>query len=261
MTAWGWTVSNNANDWYVVNDTVMGGVSSSSVDTNDSGQMVFSGRLSLENNGGFTSTRTEAIPLLKSGLDTLTFQLRGDGRTYIATIRTPYPSLRRIYYRQSFDTVADQDITVELKGEDFKPYVFGQPVPSAPSLAEIGPAIGSVGIMLADKSPGAFSLQINEISGVSVTGNPSVDDTGDLRGLLTLAIARGVPLFNSGRADACTEIYRAALSTVSLAAYGLNEAQRNDVAKALGAAKSEASASERAWILRRAIDRRLAEAN
>ena len=41
--------------WVVVNDTVMGGVSSSSIEVAD--PMTFSGTLSLEQNGGFVSMR------------------------------------------------------------------------------------------------------------------------------------------------------------------------------------------------------------
>ena len=46
-------------DWVVVNDTVMGGVSSSSVEAHNEEGVVFKGFLSLENNGGFTSARLD----------------------------------------------------------------------------------------------------------------------------------------------------------------------------------------------------------
>ena len=257
MTAWGWTVSNDSNDWYVVNDTVMGGVSSSSVGKTAAGGLLFSGFLSLDNNGGFTSTRTEAVPLLQEGFDKITIRVRGDGRSYIATVRTPYRSMRRIYYRQAFQTVADEEIEVELKAQDFEAYTFGRRVRSAPTLAEIGPNIGSIGFMLADKKPGPFALQVIQIEGES---SPSVDDgnkSRSTRDLLTLAISRGVPLYNGGQPERCAEIYEAALSTLLLDEYGLTESQRTETAQALKAAKSEPSQDERAWILRRAIDQRL----
>ena len=101
----------SGGDWYVVNDTVMGGVSSSEVDATEGEGVVFRGTLSLDNNGGFASARTDVADPSWSGGTALKLQLEGDGRTYIATIRTPYPALRRIYYRQSFNTVADEDIT------------------------------------------------------------------------------------------------------------------------------------------------------
>ena len=255
MTAWGWTVSNKAADWYVVNDTVMGGVSSSEVFNSDAGSLVFSGLLSTENNGGFTSTRTEAFPTLNGGLQKLTLKLRGDGRTYIATIRTPYPSLRRIYYRQAFETVANTEIEVELYAKDFKPYTFGRRVPSAPSLDEIGPGIGSIGFMLADKNPGSFALEIITLEGTSQERDDDLSTPQSLRDFLSLAITRGVPLFNSGQPGRCADIYQSALSTILLGDFGLTDAQRDETSQALKIALSEPSIIERAWILRRAIDR------
>jgi monofunctional biosynthetic peptidoglycan transglycosylase len=44
-------------DWRIVNDDVMGGVSSSKLYLNEEQNLVFSGNLSLENNGGFASSR------------------------------------------------------------------------------------------------------------------------------------------------------------------------------------------------------------
>ena len=44
-------------DWRIVNDDVMGGVSSSTLYLNEEQNLVFSGNLSMENNGGFASSR------------------------------------------------------------------------------------------------------------------------------------------------------------------------------------------------------------
>ena len=55
-------LSGEANKWLVVNDGVMGGLSQSEVILSGSNTAVFQGTISLENNGGFASTRT--IPQL-----------------------------------------------------------------------------------------------------------------------------------------------------------------------------------------------------
>ena len=47
--------------WTTVNDPVMGGLSTSAVSFRDGG-LVFSGSISLENNGGFTSARSPQDP-------------------------------------------------------------------------------------------------------------------------------------------------------------------------------------------------------
>ena len=46
-------------DWNAVNDDVMGGRSSSSMRLTSDGSAVFEGEVSLDNNGGFASVRTE----------------------------------------------------------------------------------------------------------------------------------------------------------------------------------------------------------
>ena len=44
-------------NWNIVNDDVMGGISKSYLALNDENNLIFSGNVSLKNNGGFASTR------------------------------------------------------------------------------------------------------------------------------------------------------------------------------------------------------------
>ena len=44
-------------NWNIVNDDVMGGISKSYLSLSDENNLVFIGYLSLENNGGFASSR------------------------------------------------------------------------------------------------------------------------------------------------------------------------------------------------------------
>jgi hypothetical protein len=62
-----YTFSNqkNINEWNVVNDGVMGGISKSSLVLTNTGNGKFSGHVSLANNGGFASIqldRTISVP-------------------------------------------------------------------------------------------------------------------------------------------------------------------------------------------------------
>ena len=45
------------SDWYVVDDGVMGGLSRGEITINDSGNCLFKGYVTTENNGGFSSIR------------------------------------------------------------------------------------------------------------------------------------------------------------------------------------------------------------
>ena len=74
--------------WYTVNDDVMGGVSTSMVTTDaETQRLVFSGNLSLENNGGFASIRSQWSDYDLTGYDGIVLRVRGDGRAYQVRIR------------------------------------------------------------------------------------------------------------------------------------------------------------------------------
>jgi monofunctional biosynthetic peptidoglycan transglycosylase len=74
--------------WISVNDNVMGGISEGQFRITDDKTLEFSGRLSLENNGGFASIRTKPRDLNINGYDTIGLRLKGDGRTYYFNLMT-----------------------------------------------------------------------------------------------------------------------------------------------------------------------------
>ena len=59
ITIYDFNKDSNLKKWNVVDDVVMGGRSSSTVSLNADGFGVFSGDVSLANNGGFSSVRHE----------------------------------------------------------------------------------------------------------------------------------------------------------------------------------------------------------
>ena len=70
-----------AKEWQTVNDGVMGGVSKGEFRITDDKTLEFFGKLSLENNGGFTSVRTKGKKLALEKGDTLVAKVRGDALT------------------------------------------------------------------------------------------------------------------------------------------------------------------------------------
>jgi NADH dehydrogenase [ubiquinone] 1 alpha subcomplex assembly factor 1 len=149
--------------WANVNDTVMGGVSSST-STWDAGQMVFAGDLSLENNGGFTSVRgpiDERLGNLLAGAAAISVQATGDGKTYLLQLRTVDDQL----YVQRFTTVADTEQTSSLDLSAFEPVGrFLDPLPGAEPLDPS--RVAQVVIYLLDKQDGPFRLAIRRIAAV-----------------------------------------------------------------------------------------------
>ena len=148
------------SDWFNQNDTVMGGVSDSTTTWVD-GQLVFSGNLSLDNNGGFTSTFgpvNDQLPTLMSGADAIIVTARGDGKTYLMQIRN-YDNTRDV---QRFTTVADVEQDYVLPLADFESVDWRLSV--IPNAAPIDTTtIGQLGFYLLDKQVGPFELAISMI--------------------------------------------------------------------------------------------------
>jgi monofunctional biosynthetic peptidoglycan transglycosylase len=150
-------VPNAVEAWYVVNDGVMGGVSSSQMRHLAENVAVFEGNLSLENNGGFASVRTEIKERALEGASALVLRVRGDGKRYQLRLRMDR-SWDRVAYGASFETTAGEWMTVEVPLERFRPTFRG----SLPRNARpLDPArVRQIGLMLTDKQEGPFRLEI-----------------------------------------------------------------------------------------------------
>ena len=193
--------------WRAIHDTVMGGVSSGTVDQTDEG-LLFQGFLSLENNGGFTSIRARVDQNLSQNIEGLRIRVVGDGRNYLTTLRTD--SNPRVYYRQEFSTIAGEETEIRLPLLEFQPHVYGRFLAQVPPLPlQLSPVQG-IGLMLADKNQGPFSLRILSIE---TYGNlpPSPSLSVEEQTSLLEAIQAGVPLYNQGRSDLCAGTYHQAL--------------------------------------------------
>jgi monofunctional biosynthetic peptidoglycan transglycosylase len=147
-----------AQKWQAVNDNVMGGVSDGRFRITADETMEFSGRLSLENNGGFASVRTKPSDLEINAGDALVVRVKGDGREYVLNI---YTKSRRMAfsYRAPLPTLKDEWTEVSVPLKEFIPTSFGSRVQG------MGPVepnqINSLGFMLSDKRPGPFKLEVD----------------------------------------------------------------------------------------------------
>jgi len=77
--------------WVSIDDVVMGGVSSSRLEATGSDTAVFTGLVSLENNGGFASVRSRPEEHDLGGYSGLEIRIRGDGRRYKISDRQAGP--------------------------------------------------------------------------------------------------------------------------------------------------------------------------
>jgi len=151
------SINMDTEPWRSINDGVMGGLSAGGMSQSDEG-LKFSGTLSLENNGGFSSVRR----LVSEDLSNATgvrIQVRGDGREYQFRIRQS-AGFDGVAWRAVFSSSEEwQQIDIPL--DQFTPVFRGRKVPQAGPVVPSG--IQQIGFMLADKSAGRFELEIRSI--------------------------------------------------------------------------------------------------
>jgi len=146
-------------NWVIINDTVMGGKSRASLLLQDD-MLLFAGKLSLLNNGGFASTRRDNATVEWLTAQRISIALIGDGRSYQFRLRTN-KVFDGVAYVTNFDTKAGELINIEFETNDFVAQYRGRLVSNAPplNLADVS----QIGFMLADNIPGEFQLRIKSI--------------------------------------------------------------------------------------------------
>ena len=80
----------NINSWQIVNDVVMGGKSSSTITINKDGHGQFSGTVSTENNGGFSSVRHTFKSVSVKKISKICVFIKGDGKDYQLRIKDSF---------------------------------------------------------------------------------------------------------------------------------------------------------------------------
>lgn len=149
-------VDTNASGWQVVNDDVMGGVSSSTLAFTN-GLAVFQGELSLENNGGFASVRSLPASHNLAGSDAFVIRVRGDGRRYKLTARIDR-SFDSAIYQADFPTRQGEWEEHRLPLSQFLPTWRGRVLSGEPPLDPS--RVSSIGILISDKQDGPFRLEM-----------------------------------------------------------------------------------------------------
>jgi monofunctional biosynthetic peptidoglycan transglycosylase len=147
----------NAAKWQTVHDGVMGGISTGEVKQVDD-VLLFSGELSLENNGGFASVR-RLINADLSDCELVRLLVRGDGRSYQFRFRTD-TNFDGLSWRFVFPTSSLWS-TVDIPFAGFDPVFRGRKIEGAGPL-DTG-RISQIGFLLADGIPGPFQLEIRAI--------------------------------------------------------------------------------------------------
>jgi hypothetical protein len=114
--------ASKSNDWYVVDDGVMGGLSQGKFFVNEEGHGVFHGEVSLENNGGFSSVR-HPLDMNIEGNKSVVLRVKGDGKRYQFRLKKNNSDYHS--YIQYFETSGKWE-TIELDLDEFYPSFRGR---------------------------------------------------------------------------------------------------------------------------------------
>ena len=136
------------SEWYVVNDGVMGGRSKGTFTLSPEGYGVFTGSISLENNGGFSSIRHQFNPFSCENYSRIEIRVKGDGKKY--QFRIKENSRDFASYITYFSTSGEWEI-ISIKLADLYPSFRGR-ILNRPNFE--GKLIEEIGILFGNKKKG-----------------------------------------------------------------------------------------------------------
>lgn len=146
--------------WHTINDTVMGGESSSELVATKEG-LLFHGQLSLQNNGGFASVRALVTEDLANSTG-IRLTVKGDGRDYQVRLRQDR-NFDGASWAYSFSTDGSIQV-IEALYPDFEPVFRGRKLQDAGALEAA--MIAQIGFLIADRIEAEFSLSILDIQSI-----------------------------------------------------------------------------------------------
>jgi monofunctional biosynthetic peptidoglycan transglycosylase len=149
--------------WQAIDDRIMGGCSYSQPKHVENVGLRFTGKVSLENNGGFASIRSKSGRWDLGACKGLKLRLRGDGKTYKLSLRTDR-FFDGVSYQTAFITGKDTWQEIALPFEAFLPTHHGV------RLTTVAPMdrrhITSFGLFIADFQEGPFQLDVAWVKGI-----------------------------------------------------------------------------------------------
>ena len=143
--------------WQIEDDGVMGGVSKGTFTRDPEGHAAFSGKVSLENDGGFSSVQCYFDPIDVSSYRTAVIRVKGDGKNYRFIVESEKDA--RHYYVANFETTREwQEIQIPLR--KMYPVRRGDrlDLPDYP-----GQTMAQVRFMIANRKAETFRLQIASV--------------------------------------------------------------------------------------------------
>ena len=150
-------VDSSFRNWEIVDDGVMGGRSSGLLKKNKDGHGQFSGYISLENYGGFSSVRLRTKSISVNDYDYIVIKVLGDNKFYQLRIKSsPYD--RHVYVKKFYAKNEWQEIAIPLNS--MQPQFRGRRLRMRNFR---GDSIIEVGMLVGNKVEENFSIIIDSI--------------------------------------------------------------------------------------------------
>ncbi len=145
------------SQWQITNDAVMGGRSQGSFHLNEEGNGVFTGTVSLKNNGGFSLVRHQMERFNCSTQKKFVLRIKGDGKRYQFRVRAEANSAHA--YACYFNTTGDWQ-TIDILFNEMYPVFRGRKL-SQPNFE--GSYLEEIGFLIGNKKEENFLLEIDKI--------------------------------------------------------------------------------------------------
>ena len=149
--------NSDVQNWRIVDDVVMGGRSNGEFSVSKDGHGVFSGEVSLENNGGFSSVRYFMNDMPIKPENNIRIRLKGDGKTYQLRIKN---NRRYEYaYMHEFKTTGEWQ-EIEVQANEMYPIYRGNRL-NRPNYNH--DSINELSFLIGNGKPETFQLLIDRI--------------------------------------------------------------------------------------------------
>ncbi len=147
----------NISSWKVIDDVVMGGESLGNFFINTDGNAVFYGKVSLENNGGFSSVRHQFSKKSINSATKIKIRLKGDGNVYQLRIKKNQSDYYS--YVATFQTNNIWE-TIEIDLSEMQPKFRGRAL-NLPNFSEN--SFEEIAFLIGNKKEQNFRLEIDKI--------------------------------------------------------------------------------------------------
>lgn len=147
----------NLNQWYIVDDGVMGGLSAGQVNESKDKHILFHGYVSTENNGGFSSLRYSLNSKEFNKQNAFKLKIKGDGKAYQFRVRSN--NSQYYSYAHTFQSSGKWEEII-IPFSTLKPVFRGRQL----DLEDYnGSPLVEIGFLIANKKNENFALEIAKV--------------------------------------------------------------------------------------------------